>query len=117
MNVIVQTGLGLWWSKLGKSQALVTVITLAMFFIIYFTCDCDKETAVVVAAVAIASVFVAVVAIAFAFAAVAIAFAAAFVAFAAVVAEEIHLSKKTVIFSYAAEFIVILVPMLITILR
>lgn len=91
MNVIVQTGLGLWWSKLGKSQALVTVITLAMFFIIYFTCDCDKETA----AVAVAVAFVVIVAI----------------------AEEIHLSKKTVIFSYAAEFIVILVPMLITILR
>ena len=89
MNVIVQTGLGLWWSKLGKSQALVTVITLAMFFIIYFTCDCDKETA------AVAVAFVVIVAI----------------------AEEIHLSKKTVIFSYAAEFIVILVPMLITILR
>jgi len=82
MNVIVQTGLGLWWSKLGKSQALVTVITLAMFFIIYFTCDCDKETA----AVAVAVAFVVIVAI----------------------AEEIHLSKKTVIFSYAAEFIVIL---------
>ena len=82
MNVIVQTGLGLWWSKLGKSQALVTVIALAMFFIIYFTCDCDKETA----AVAVAVAFVVIVAI----------------------AEEIHLSKKTVIFSYAAEFIVIL---------
>ena len=91
MNVIVQTGLGLWWSKLGKSQALVTVITLAMFFIIYFTCDCDKETA----AVAVAFAFVVIVAI----------------------AEEIHLSKKTVILTYAAEFIVILVPMLITILR
>jgi len=110
MNVIVQTGLGLWWSKLGKSQALVTVITLAMFFIIYFTCDCDKETAA--AASAAASVVVVV-----AIAVVAVAIASAFVAFAAVVAEEIHLSKKTVIFSYAAEFIVILVPMLITILR
>ena len=101
MNVIVQTGLGLWWSKLGKSQALVTVITLAMFFIIYLTCDCDKETAVVVVVVA---------------ASAASAAAAASVV-ASVVAEEIHLSKKTVIFSYAAEFIVILVPMLITILR
>jgi len=96
MNVIVQTGLGLWWSKLGKSQALVTVITLAMFFIIYLTCDCDKETAVVVVVVAASA-------------------AAAVVA--SVVAEEIHLSKKTVILTYAAEFIVILVPMLITILR
>ena len=92
MNVIVQTGLGLWWSKLGKSQALVTVITLAMFFIIYLTCDCDKETAVVVVVVA---------------ASAASAAAAASVV-ASVVAEEIHLSKKTVIFSYAAEFIVIL---------
>ena len=86
MNVIVQTGLGLWWSKLGKSQALVTVITLAMFFIIYFTCDCDKETAAVAVAVAVAVAFVVIVAI----------------------AEEIHLSKKTVILTYAAEFIVIL---------
>ena len=103
MNVIVQTGLGLWWSKLGKSQALVTVITLAMFFIIYLTCDCDKETAVVVVVVVVA-------------ASAASAAAAASVV-ASVVAEEIHLSKKTVIFSYAAEFIVILVPMLITILR
>jgi len=101
MNVIVQTGLGLWWSKLGKSQALVTVITLAMFFIIYLTCDCDKETAVVVVVVA---------------ASAASAAAAASVV-ASVVAEEIHLSKKTVILTYAAEFIVILVPMLITILR
>ena len=96
MNVIVQTGLGLWWSKLGKSQALVTVITLAMFFIIYFTCDCDKETAAASVAVAIASAFV-----------VAVAVASAFVVIVAI-AEEIHLSKKTVIFSYAAEFIVIL---------
>jgi len=90
MNVIVQTGLGLWWSKLGKSQALVTVITLAMFFIIYLTCDCDKETAVVVVVVVVA------------------ASAAAAAVVASVVAEEIHLSKKTVILTYAAEFIVIL---------
>ena len=140
-SAIVQTGLGLWWSKVGKWQALATLVTLATFFItLYITGNKVIATyaafvvayAFVATAVAYAFVATAVVtfaaAVAFATAAfataalataalafVVVAFAFVVVAFAA--GKEVKRgSKKATWFSYVAHFIITFALMLITIL-
>ena len=116
-SAIVQTGLGLWWSKVGKWQALATLVTLATFFItLYIT---GNKVIATYAAFVVAYAFVAT-AVAYAFATAALAFvvvAFAFVVVAFAAGKEVKRgSKKATWFSYVAHFIITFALMLITIL-
>jgi hypothetical protein len=112
-SAILTTGLGLWWSKVGKWQIIATLVTLAVFYVtLYFTGNVKVATLA-------AATFVAVAAFAIALAAATLAAAAALTAVALTADEAVkeNISKKAIWFSYAAEFIIIFVPMLITILH
>lgn len=132
----------LWWSKMGKWQALMVVATLATFFVTLGITGNTKDAVVVAFAAtfafavfavfaAFASVATAVTAVTgvvatslvviVALAAVVVIVATFVVVFAGVVAflvvdEVPGVSKKAIRFSYAAEFLVIILPMLGTIL-
>ena len=115
-SAIVQTGLGLWWSKVGKWQALATLVTLATFFItLYIT---GNKVIATYAAFVVAFATAVFATAAFATAALAfvvVAFAFVVVAFAA--GKEVKRgSKKATWFSYVAHFIITFALMLITIL-
>jgi len=125
-----------WWSALGKWQVLITILVLAVFFITRHITGDNNIAAAVVAFTAAAAAFAAAFA---ATAATAIATVAALVVFATVItfatfaaaiilavfaavialvfatAENQRINKKMVYLSCAAEFVVILLPILGTV--
>ncbi|OIO53552.1 hypothetical protein AUJ78_00090 [Candidatus Peregrinibacteria bacterium CG1_02_41_10] len=135
------TGLGLWWSMVGKWQTLMVVITLAIFFTIlqiiggemgkvifavatttFVIALITPALSAIVAALSATSVAIftiiipAVIATIFAVITVFVAIAVVFT-LAYDEDKNINISKKTLQFSYVAEFVVILLPILGTILN
>jgi len=113
--------------KLIAYQFIMTAIVLSVFFVVlnltgdaafaaFAAAVTSFAAAAAVTSFAAAAAFAAVAA-AFAAAAAFVAAAAAFVVVATVAADELKLDKTAVISSYIIQFIVILVPMLIVILK
>jgi len=144
-SAVQTTAFGLWWSKAGKWQARMVVVTLATFFIaLAITGDVGKANvaAAVIALVAViaamatsVAAIVAAIVATFALATAAalsvvaikttpalVAAAVTALATAVVIARAVEdlskqgISKKASKFSYATEFVLILIPTLIAML-
>jgi hypothetical protein len=139
-STISQTAASLWWSNIGKSQLLAIIVTLLAFFTTSCFSGHNEVVAAIVAftfpfiimirtaslatasafATAAATSFIVVMACLYVIVAfvAAVAFVAVFAfGFADKIAENQGIDKKAVWLSYAAQLIIIFVPMLITILR
>lgn len=99
----------LWWSRIGKWQALMVVVTLAVFFATLGITG-DKATAAFAAAFVTFAAAIVAAAIA-AFAAAALVAAAIAVVAVAIVNETPRVGKKVVWLSYMGELLLILLPM------
>lgn len=126
-STISQSAVSLWWSKIGRWQMMVVIVTLAAYFITLFFTGNTQIAAVIAFVAAFVAAFVIAAVIAFvadttfivAFVVViaaVIAAAAAFIIGFVVALEGTGIGKKTIWFSYVVEFFIILIPMLISIL-